>query len=244
MPKAIVIGATSGIGRALARLLAERGYGVGVTGRRLELLRELRGELPGESYAKEMDLAAPDEARKALRELLQEMGEVDLVVVNAGIRPETEEPAWEPQAATIAVNVAGFVAMADEACQYFRARGGGHLVGISSIAGLRGRWSTPVYNASKAFVSIYLEGLRQRFQKEGAAVWVTDVRPGLVDTALVAGRRLVWAASPETAARQMLAAIMKRRRHVYVTRRWRLVAWFMKHLPAPLYDAICMRLDL
>ncbi|MBI3089621.1 MAG: SDR family NAD(P)-dependent oxidoreductase [Candidatus Tectomicrobia bacterium] len=244
MPKAIVIGASSGIGRALARLLAERGYAVGLTGRRVALLRELSGELPGASFVKEMDLAAADQARQALRELLQEMGDVDMVVVNAGVRLETAQLAWEAQAATIAVNVAGFVAMADEAYRYFRARGRGHLVGVSSIAGLRGRWSAPVYNASKAFVSTYLEGLRQRFQKQGAAVWVTDVRPGLVDTPLVAGRRLVWAASPETAARQMLAAIMKRRRHVYVTRRWRLVAWLMKLLPAPLYDAICLRLDL
>jgi short-subunit dehydrogenase len=119
-----------------------------------------------------------------------------------------------------------------------RARGAGHLVGISSIAALRGNRYAPAYNASKAFVSNYLEGVRHRFNKMKLPIAVTDAQPGFVDTPMAKAPRRFWVASPQTAARQIVAAIRTRKHHVYITRRWRLVAWLMRIVPDVLYSKL------
>ena len=115
-------------------------------------------------------------------------------------------------------------------------RESGHIVGISSVAAIRGSGNEPAYNASKAFQSNYLQGLRQKFHKLKLPVAVTDVQPGFVDTAMAQGEGLFWVAPPEKAAQQIFNSIRKRRKHVYVTRRWRLIAWLLKILPDSLYD--------
>jgi short-subunit dehydrogenase len=123
--------------------------------------------------------------------------------------------------------------MVNVAVAHLEARGSGHLVGISSVAAVRGIGGAPAYAASKAFVSNYLQGVRYHLKKLKLPIVVTDVQPGFVDTRMAGGR--FWMASSETAARQIAAAIRKRRQHVYVTRRWRLVAWLMKVVPDALY---------
>jgi short-subunit dehydrogenase len=228
---AIVIGASSGIGRALAKRLAANGYGVGVAARRTALLRDLAAEIRGPSFIKTMDVSQPAEAMASLRELIAEMGDVELFVINAGTGFINPALAWEPERDTIAVNVSGFAAAANVAAAHLEARGGGHLVGVSSIAALRGNPVAPAYNASKAFMSNYLQGLRDRFVARGLPVVVTDVQPGFVDTPMAKADRMFWVASADTAAEQIWAAIRKRRKHVYVTRRWRLVAWLIKVTP-------------
>ena len=136
------------------------------------------------------------------------------------------------------VNVLGFAAMVNVAAEHLQARRSGHLVGISSLAALRGIGAAPAYAASKAFVSNYLQGVRYRFKKLKLPVVVTDVQPGFVDTRMAKGDRLVWVASPQTAARQISAAIRGRKQHVYVTRRWRLVAWLVRFLPDAMYSKL------
>ena len=231
MPRAIVIGSSSGIGRALTVVLAQEGYEVGLTGRNVEEMQNLRGEIGGPTFLRQMDLRRPTEARQLLRELIEEMGEVDLIVVNSGIGHS--DPDWEQEVEILGVNVVGFAAVANLSLDYFIARGSGHLVGISSISALRGL--AAAYSGSKAFASTYLEGLRLKADRSRADVQVTDVKPGFVDTPMTAGRAdMFWVASPQTAARQIYEAIRKRKRHAYVTKRWRFVAWLMKTLPYPL----------
>lgn len=228
MNKAIVIGSSTGIGRALAKTLAESGYEVGLAGRRTELMEQLRPELPSRSYVKHVDLTRPDEARRAVGELIAEMGDVELIVINSGVG--SSEPTWEEEMEMIAVNVLGFAAMARLAMEYFVERGSGHIVGISSVSALRG--ITTAYSSSKAFDSTYLEALQFQADRLGRDIRVTDVKPGFVDTPMTEGRLdMFWVASPEKVARQVFDAIRKRKRHVYVTRRWRLMAWVMKWLP-------------
>jgi short-subunit dehydrogenase len=235
MKRAIVIGSSSGIGRALAKELGANGYEVGLAGRRTEVMERLRREIATRTYVKAIDARRPEEARRALRELVDEMGGVDLIVVNSGVGGH--DPDWQGELEILAVNVVGFAALANLALDYFLERGSGHLVGISSIAGLRGL--RPAYSGSKAFASTYLEGLRLRADRSGAAVQVTDVKPGFVATAMTENREDVfWVASAEKAAAQICAAIRKRRRHVYVTRRWRLVAWLMKTVPYALLSRL------
>ncbi len=139
---------------------------------------------------------------------------------------------------TIDVNVSGFAAMANVAMKHFLSKGSGHLVGISSIAAIRGDDSAPAYNASKAFVPNYLIGLRKKISKARLPIVITDVRPGFVDTAMAQGDGLFWVAPPQKAAQQIFAAIEKKKKHVYVTKRWKLIGWMMKIVPDFIYNRI------
>jgi short-subunit dehydrogenase len=233
MKSAVVIGASSGIGRALAAALSHAGYRVGIVARRTDLLTSLRAELAGPCLIKTADVSQPDLAMRLVRELIDELGGVDLFIISAGAGFDNADLKWEPERETLAVNVVGFAAMVNVAVAHFEARRSGHLVGISSVAAVRGVGAAPAYAASKAFVSNYLQGVRYRVMKLKLPIVVTDVQPGFVDTRMAGGE--FWMTSPQTAARQIVAAIRKRRPHVYVTRRWRLVAWLMKAVPDALY---------
>lgn len=227
---AAVVGASSGIGRALAAELADAGYEVGLTARRLSKLESLGDDLPTKSYVARMDVSDPEAARDRMDRLADAMDGIDLVVLSAGVGFENRELAWEPERDTVDVNVRGFAALATWSMAHFEERGRGHLVGISSVAGLFGNPVAPAYNASKAFVSRYLDGLRSRAAAADADVTVTDVVPGFVDTEMAMGETF-WMASPETAAAQIHDAVRAERNRVYVTRRWRLVALLLRLLP-------------
>lgn len=225
----MVVGATSGIGRALAEALADRGYEVGVTGRRATLLEALVCSLPSPSYSRAFDVCAAD-ARAQLQALLEEMGTVDLVVVCAGTGYTNPGVDWTLDHETLETNVVGFAAMCNAAWHHFVQQGGGHLVGISSVLAVRGMRSAS-YAASKAFVSHFLAGLRCRAVTDGYAIAVTDIKPGFVKTAMAKADDAFWMASAEVVARQIVDAIEARRTHAYVTRRWRLIAWLLKAAP-------------
>jgi len=231
MPQAVIVGATSGIGRALADILVVEGYLVGAMGRREELLRELADAYPGRVLTQVTDLCEPEAAITALERLITKLGGMELLIIASGIGARNPELDFGPEARVAAVNVVGFMAMATVGYHYF-ARHGGHLVGISSIAALRGsRWS-PSYSASKAFMSNYLEALRARARHDRLPITVTDIIPGFVDTPMTEGQQgMFWVADARTAAAQIRAAIKAKRGRAYITRRWGLVAWLLRHLP-------------
>lgn len=236
MKRAIIVGASSGIGRELAKVLSQDGYSVGLTGRRIDLLISLQQELSAPSFVKHMDVSQTSEAMQHLEELICEMGGVDLVVISAGVGFINAEFEWEKEKTTIETNVTGFAAAANVAVKHFIQQSSGHLVGISSIAALRGSGATPAYNASKAFMSNYMEGLRQKVCKLKLPIIVTDIQPGLVDTAMAQGEGLFWVAPPEKAARQIYDVIKSGRKHAYVTKRWRGIAWLLKVAPDYIYN--------
>ena len=237
MKSAIIIGASSGIGRALAVTLSQDGYRVGVVARRTDLLAGLQAELTGPCVIKTVDVSRPELAMPLVRELIAELRDVELFIVSAGTGFDNAALTWEPERETIVVNVLGFAGMVNVAVAHLETRGSGHLVGISSLAALRGIGAAPAYAASKAFVSNYLQGVRYRFKKLKLPVVVTDVQPGFVDTRMSKEPRF-WVASPQKAARQIVAAIRGRKPHVYVTRRWRLIAWLMQVLPEAVYSRL------
>lgn len=238
MEKAVIIGATSGIGRELAKVLSREGYALGLTGRRIELLHSLQDELPTAAHVARMDVSRPDAAIRQLEQLIERMGGMDLLVISAGVGFINTDMAWEQERDTIATNVTGFSALAGAGIRHFIRQSSGHLVAISSVAALRGNGAAPAYNASKAFVSNYMEGLRHKVARLKLPVAVTDVRPGFVDTAMARGDRLFWVASPEKAARQIHLAIRRKRPHAFVTRRWRIVGWLLKVLPDWIYHRL------
>lgn len=236
MKRAIVIGATSGIGRAVAERLAAAGYRVGVTGRREALLKELAASNPEAFRHAAADVTDPAAACAALDRLAGELGGVDLCVVSAGageLNPRLDFALEEP---AIRTNVAGWTAAVDWAYRRFEEQGGGHLVVITSVGGLRGGAAAPAYNASKAYQINYAEGLRQRAGKARLLIAVTDIRPGFVATAMAKGEGLFWVMPVDKVADGIMRAIRRRRSVAVVTRRWRALAWLLRHLPDSIYN--------
>ena len=232
--KAIIIGTSSGIGRALAIKLSAEGYAVGLTGRSLEKLQELQKEIPGKSVIRPIDVRNTREAIHDLGNLIMLMHGLDLLIVNAGVSPMNPSLTWEPEEETVKVNVLGFIAMANLAVNYFIKQNSGCLVGISSVAGHRGSGRSPAYNASKAFMSNYMEGLRQKLSM--TPIKVVDIRPGFVDTDMIRGRKgLFGVVSPEKAAGDIFKAIQQGKRIAYIPSWWAIVMWFFKRIPEPLH---------
>lgn len=238
MKKAIITGATSGIGRQLAVLLASEGYLVGVTGRRKECLEELKGMLPSHILISCFDVTDTLKAVEKLDDLAARMGGVDLLIISSGVGYFNEQLDFALEKKTIEVNVTGFTAVADWAYNFFRKQKAGQLVGITSIAGIRGSRHAPAYNATKAFQINYLEGLRQKAKKEEMSIVITDIRPGFVDTEMAKGEGIFWMASTEKASKQIVAAIKSRKAVAYITRRWRIISTLLKLLPRQLYQRI------
>lgn len=235
--KVIIVGASSGIGRALAKELSKQGCELGITGRRLELLESLQAELCTPCHLASFDLVDTPSSAEHFSRLIETMRGVDIVVICAGVGSIDLDFPLSDELETIAVNVAGFTTIANLAFHYFSTKGKGHLVGISSVAAVRGG---PIasYNASKAYVSSYMEGLACRAANSDFDIIVSDVRPGFVETAMAKGDGQFWVASPAEAAKQIAKAISAKRRIVYVTRRWRAVAWLIRLLPFSIYRRI------
>lgn len=231
MKKAVIIGASSGIGRELALILSKNEYIVGITGRRIELLEELKKELGSNILTTSMDVTMHEKAIDSLKKLIKEMGGMDLIIINAGIGFINPALDLEPELVTINTNVSGFAAIANVSFNYFKEQGYGHIVGISSISALMSNASAPAYNASKSFMSNYLNGLRKMSERNHNKIYITDVQPGYVDTEMAKGRNLFWVASPKKAAEQIYKAIIKKRKHIYITKRWRIIAWILKIIP-------------
>ncbi len=235
MKRAIIIGASTGIGRALAKILGEKGYEVGLLSRKLELLQTLQQEISTKTTASKIDLHNPEKSIEILNKMLIEMGEVDLIIVNSGVISAGKTLDWGLEKEVIDINVNGFTAMAVTAFNYFAARGTGHLVGISSISGLRGNPLFPAYAASKAYVSNYLEGLRHKAFKMKKQIVVTDIIPGFIETDLIKGANAFWTEDVNTAAKEIYEAIEKKKKTAYITKRWRLIAWLQKITPDWIY---------
>lgn len=209
--------------------------GVGLVARRKERLLAVQTERPTQFQVSVIDIRNATDVLNRLPELIGTMGGVDLVIIAAGIGYVNPELELEKELETIATNVHGFTAAANVAFQHFLRQGSGHLVGISSIAALRGGADAPAYHASKAYISNYLEGLTQKAVKSHLAIVVTEVQCGFVDTDMAKGEGLFWVAPVHKAAMQICRAIKLRKSHAYITSRWRVVAWLLKSLPTFVY---------
>lgn len=236
MKKAIIIGATSGIGKGLAKVLADNHYKVGITGRRTELLNELKNGNPNSYFIKSFDVTDTKIIVEKLDEFTIELGGLDLLIISSGIGDINESLDFLIEERTINTNVLGFTCIADWTFKYFEKQKFGHLIAISSIGGLRGNRQAPAYNATKAYQINYLEGLRQKATKLKEPIFVTDIRPGLVDTEMAKGKGLFWVMPVEKTVQQIYQAIKNRKKVAYVTRRWRIIAMILKRIPQMIYD--------
>ena len=231
--KAIIFGATSGIGKELAKLLVEDGYQVAITGRREEKLLEIQATNPKFYTIKKHDVTQLENSEKVFNELISELSSVDLIVYSSGIAEPNYGLEWEKELPTLEVNVIGAVKLYGLAYNFFHKQGYGHLVGISSVAGLRGNRHTPAYFASKAFQNNYLESLWMKANRSKSDIQVTDIAPGFIDTKMALGDTFGMA-SLDKATKQIYKAIKRKKKKAYITKRWSLIAFVMKRIPGKL----------
>jgi len=240
--RAIVIGATSGMGRQVAKLLAtEGGYEVGLVGRRINLLESLQKEIPTKTYIKQIDVSLRDQARKQIAELIEEMGGLDLILISVAYRGDSKQGKHQIDIGTIDVTLVGFWEMADLAVEFFEKQRSGHLVGISSISGVRGEARGPVYSGAKAFISTYLEGIRNYMIQNKIPVDVTDIMPGWVDTEDGKQSEMpgtYWVTPLKKAGQQIFEAIQTKQKIAYISKRQILVKLALNIVPDCIYNAI------
>lgn len=231
MKKALIIGASSGIGKELAKLLVNDGYYVAITGRRLEELEKIRQESPDRYCIRRQDVTQIADSERVFASLVQELKTIDLIVYSSGMGEPNYDLDWNRELPTLETNVLGAVKIYGLAYNFFKKQGYGHLVGISSVAGVRGNRHVPAYFASKAFQSNYLESLWMKAKRSKASIYVTDIVPGFVDTKMAMGDTFGMA-SLEKATRQIYSAIKRKKKKAYITRRWQLIAAVLRFVPA------------
>jgi short-subunit dehydrogenase len=235
--KAVLLGATKGMGRALARLMAARGERLFLLGRDPEDLRRTARDLetrgaPGTVGFAACDLLDVQSFSPALDAAEEELDGFDTVVLTAGLLAPQEQLEEDPQAAArlLTVDFTNSVLFCEEARRRLLARGGGTLCVFSSVAGDRGRKPVVLYGAAKAGLSRYLEGLDHKFRNDGLKT--ICVKPGFVKTGMTAGLEPPpFAGQPEDVARRVLRAIDRGRPEVYAPAAWRYVMCVIRSLP-------------
>jgi decaprenylphospho-beta-D-erythro-pentofuranosid-2-ulose 2-reductase len=236
--KVVILGATKGMGRSLARRYAARGAAIGLLGRNTEELERSAADLQGRGTAAtstataRCDLSEPEGFGDALDTIIDALGGVDAVVVTAALFGTQEELEADTgrALALCTVNFANTVAFCEEARKRLMARGGGTLCVFSSVAGDRGRKPVAIYGASKAGLSHYLESLDHRFRADGLVT--ICVKPGFVKTGMTAGLQPPpFAGEPDDVAATVEKAIDRGTPLVYAPGIWRLVMLVIRHLP-------------
>ncbi len=234
LTRVVVVGASSGMGEAMARQLAAAGADVAIVARRESELTRLASERPGKLHPYVHDVSNVDEVPALFERIENEIGPVDGLIYAAGTMPKIEESeyAFEKDRAMVSVNLLGAMAWMNQAAARFEAARTGTILGIASIAGERGRRGNPAYCTTKAALTTYLESLRNRCSRYG--VNVVTIKPGFVDTAMTRGMKgLFWLISAEKAAKQSLALARKGKSGVaFVPSRWALVAFIVRSLPS------------
>jgi decaprenylphospho-beta-D-erythro-pentofuranosid-2-ulose 2-reductase len=236
----IVIGASSGIGAEISKQLAAQGCRVGMVARRAEELERLR-DVIGEDkvIAYPHDVSCAEQVPALFQQICRDLGGLDLIVYAAGVMPRIadDEYTFEKDRANIEVNVLGAMAWLNEAAQRFAKAGAGTIVGISSVAGDRGRKGQPSYCASKAALNTYLESLRNRVGRYTVAV--VTVKPGPVDTPMTKGLdKLPLLISAPEAAKQIIEAASKRKHTAYIPAKWRLIMYIIRSIPSFIFKKL------
>lgn len=231
MKKAIVIGASSGLGKEVARLLLKQGWSLGVAARRLEQLEQLRDIAPDRVQTHIIDVTR-DDATAALDELIDKVGGMDLLFYASGVGNQNMELEPDIELKTVNTNALGFTRMIGAAYRYMAAHGGGHIAAISSIAGTKGLGAAPSYSATKAFQSTYLQALEQQANMRGLNIRFTDLRPGFVATPLLGDTpKYPMLLETKKVAHEMVYAVNHRKHVSVIDWRWRIATAMWRRIP-------------
>ena len=236
---AIVVGASQGMGEALARRLAQDGTKVALLARRREEVERIAGEI-NEKRGAELafgfshDVLERDKVEPLWEEIEAKLGsEVGQLYYLAGVMPDVEPDEFDTgkDSLQFRVNTLGSVAWVNAAARRFQKQGFGVICGVTSVAQDRGRIGRPGYNASKAGMDTHLEAIRNRLWRKG--VTVTTIRPGFVDTPMTKGvEGMFWLISADRAAELILKCVRKRKAIAYIPARWRLMMFVIRNIPS------------
>ena len=236
--RAILVGASSGIGAALAHRLADEGYQIALLARRAEMLEELTDEINskhGETRAIHYthDVTDYESVPELLKKIVSDLGGLDTFIYNAGVALTVglKNYDFEKDRTMMEVNTIGALAWLNPVGELFQNLKSGQIVGISSVAGERGRVGSPAYNTSKAALTCYLEAFRNRLTRYG--VNVLTIKPGFVQTNMIKNaKKLFWVISPEQAAKDIYNAMSKHKQELYTPLRWRWVMLIIRNIPS------------
>ena len=228
--KVIIIGATSGIGRQMAIEYLREGAHVGISGRRLDKLEEIRLTAPDQVTLRQMDITDYKDSREKLLAIINEMGGVDVLVVNSGVGYVVAD--LEAEIRTIETNATGFVNLMRTGLDYMKNNHGGKLVGISSVSAARGFRIFTVYGATKRFISHYMEGLRHFIATKKLPVKIIDIRAGYIETPIIEGNNEVfWLTPLDKGVRLIMKAIKRGHAVAYIPGKWKIVFTIFRILP-------------
>ncbi|MBE6281328.1 MAG: SDR family NAD(P)-dependent oxidoreductase [Bacteroides sp.] len=228
--KVIIIGATSGIGREVAKLYIARGFRVGIAGRRAEELEAIRKEAPQQVFTEVIDVTKED-ADTHLLSLINKVGGMDIYLHSSGIGKQNPTLTPDIELKTGATNVEGFIRMVTAAYHYFAQQGHGQIAAISSIAGTKGLGIAPAYSATKCFQNTYLDALDQLAHMNRLNIHFTDIRPGFVATPLLKDDSYPLLMKATDVASSIVKAIDKRKRTVIIDWRYRILVFFWRLIP-------------
>lgn len=230
MKRAIIIGASSGIGHEVSTLLVKEGWTIGIAARRTDLLEEIKALSPDKVEIEELDVTKSDAPEKLLT-LISRLGGVDLFFYASGVGKVNTELDTQTEVSTVDVNVTGFTRMMDTIFNYMAENNGGHIAAITSVAGTKGVSIAPSYSASKAYQIYYIQALEQLAFTRKLNISFTDIRPGFVRTELIEGRNYPMTMDSTYAARLILKSVMARKHVSFIDWRYRLLVFFWRLIP-------------
>ena len=229
--KAIIVGASSGIGLEVAKLLLADGWNLGVAARREEPLQDLKAVASERVEIMTIDVTKPDAGEKLLA-LIGQLGGMDLYFHASGIGKQNRTLEEPIELNTMETNAVGFTRMIGTAYRYFAQQGKGHIAAITSIAGTKGLGPAPAYSATKALQATYLQAMEQQARQRGLDIRFTDIRPGFVDTALLNGTfKYPMLMKPEAVARDIVSSIYRKRHVRVIDGRYRVLTFFWRLIP-------------
>ncbi|MBR5374126.1 MAG: SDR family NAD(P)-dependent oxidoreductase [Paludibacteraceae bacterium] len=233
--KAIVMGATSGIGLEVAKILNGQGYELGIAGRREENLREIKESLSNVKAYMPIDITAADAPEK-LGSLIEQLGGMDLYFHSSGIGYQNKELDPSMELKTIETNCSGLTRVINTAFQYFcQENRKGQIAVITSIARTKGIGLAPAYSATKRFQSTYVQALAQLATTRKADISFTEIRPGFVDTALLK-HKYPMLLKPEAVAQKIVKAIHRKKRVATIDWKYKLLVYAWQMVPNWLWE--------
>jgi short-subunit dehydrogenase len=239
MKKAIIIGASSGIGQEVSKLLIAEGYKVGIAARRLSFLDKFKEEYPDKVITKQLDVTS-ENATETLLKLIDELGGMDLFFLASGIGKQNPNLNLNLELQILNTNVLGFTRMTSTAFNYFKtSEKSGHIAVISSIAGTKGFGVATSYSSSKRFQNTYIQSLAQLARIEKLNIKFTDIKPGFVDTALLSDEHSYpLKMNADYVAKKIVKAIRKRKRSVVIDWRYAVLVFFWKLIPNCIWERL------
>lgn len=234
MRQAIIVGASSGLGKEVAQLLLADGWRIGVMARREEVLLELKAENPTKVEVEACDITQ-ETAPAQLLSLISRLGGIDLYFHASGVGRQNEELDSEIEDGTVNTNVLGFTRMLDAVFRYMAVNQGGHIAVISSVAGTKGLGSAPSYSASKAFQNTYIQALEQLANRRRLGINFTDIRPGFVATPLIEGCNYPMTLDKTRVAKAIVRAVYAKKHVCIIDWRYRLIVFFWRLIPNVLW---------